>query len=420
MAQYPMSRKHVALLASRGTFAVLLVLVLSVLAGCGQESAQTPPAGLLLTATGQDQAPAPAAAAADPALSRLFSRIAGLPDRNPAEAPWMGESSWKSFAELVGGHWADFDRSVLGPMKTWAEVDLKEAREDTGAVFYPFGGPDFVTSDILYPGVGEAVLMGLEPVGNLPDFDRASAKWRDAFFADLGELVSGFLERGYFITREMNDIYTRGKVDGALPVIAFFMGRAGYDIVEVKRLLPSADGGWAETPYARMTARPHRPFGVRIAYLKPGDAAARNVYYFCCDVENKAFRTETPLYRFFAGLSRVTTFVKSGSYLLHWANFSALRTFILDRSLYVLQDDTAVPYRYFVEKGWDVRLFGRYGKPVKDFTNVEQADLRQAYENPATGVAPLPFHFGYHWKSQIDNLLLAKRPRGDDKTPPIK
>lgn len=400
--------------SARRLGAVILAAVLCILSGCGPGSTPAPPAASLTSAA------APAPPEADAALDLLFSRIAGLPGPAPAGASWTGAESWQAFAGLADKAWADFDRAVLEPMKAWAGLDLREAREATATLFYPFGGPDLVTADALFPGAAETVLMGLEPVGNLPDLDRASAAWREAFFADLGELISGFLERGYFITREMNDIYSRGKVDGALPVIAFFLARQGCDVVEVIRLAPAANGDWIETPYRKMTVRPHRPYGVKILYFRPGEAAARSVYYFSCDVENKAFPAESPLYRFFAGLGRMTTFVKSGSYLLHWPNFSTLRKFILDRSLFVLQDDTAVPYRFFVDEGWDVRLFGRYGKPVKDFTNVEQPDLQRTYEDPSSGVAPLPFHFGYHWRSQVDNLLLAKRPRRAYKAPVVR
>ena len=113
----------------------------------------------------------------------------------------------------------------------------------------------------------------------------------------------------------------------------------------------------------------------------------------------------------------MTTFVKAGSYLLHWSTFSTLRRLILDRSQFVLQDDTAIPYRFFKDLGWTVTLFGRYATPVKDFTNVEQEDLRQAYEAPAAKVRPLLFRFGYRWRSLVDNLLLAERPRRPYKIP---
>jgi hypothetical protein len=154
--------------------------------------------------------------------------------------------------------------------------------------------------------------------------------------------------------------------------------------------------------------------------MKPGDTAAKSVYYFSCDLENTAFQEGRPLYRFFDKLGSLTTFIKSGSYLLHWGNFSTVRKLILDRSLFVLQDDTGIPYRILKGLRWDIRLFGRYATPVKDFTNVEQPDLREAYKDLDGRVEPLPFHFGYRWVSKVDNLLLAKRPRQPYKVPVIK
>ncbi len=88
--------------------------------------------------------------------------------------------------------------------------------------------------------------------------------------------------------------------------------------------------------------------------------------------------------------------------------------------MFVLQDDTGISYRVFKGQGWAIRLFGRYATPVKDFTNVEQLDLRAAYEDPEGTVKPLPFHFGYRWLTQVDNLLLANRPRRPYKVPVIK
>jgi hypothetical protein len=361
----------------------------------------------------------PAPPLVDHALDDRFAFAAGLPVESPSYAAWQEDASWKDFAALSGKAWAEFDSAVLQPMTVWAGSGLVEVREKTTTLFYPFGGPDFATAFALFPGATTVVLMGLEPVGNLPDFDGSSTKERQDFFTDLGTLTSDFLMRGYFITMHMMDTYSLGNVDGALPVIGFFLKRGGYSVVDVKRLAPDEKGGWIETPYERLAKRPHRPYGVRIDYLKPGDAALRSVYYFSCDVENTAFRVGSPLHRFFEGLGNLTTFIKAGSYLLHWENFSNMRRLILDRSLFVLEDDTAVPYRFFKRGGWEVTLFGRYATPVKDFTNVEQQDLRQAYEDPEGNVKPLPFHFGYRWVTQVDNLLLAKRPRRPYKVPVI-
>jgi len=400
----------------RGAALVIAALVFAG-AACRNDAGREAPTG---RPGGSIPNPSPAPLSIDRALDDRFAFAAGLTGTSPTFAALREEAPWKEFADLSGKAWANFDSAVLEPMNAWAGDDLWEAREKTSTLFYPFGGPDFATAFALFPGASKTVLLGLEPVGNLPDLERASPEWRGEFFADIGALASGFLKRGYFITMDMMDVYTRGRVDGALPIIGFFLKRGGYSVIDVRRLAPDENGGWTETPYERLAKRPHRPYGVRIDYIMPGDTTFKSVYYFSCDLENTAFQEDCPLHRFFYGLGTATTFVKSGSYLLHWGNFSTVRKLILDRSLFVLQDDTGIPYRPFKGFGWGIRLFGRYATPVKDFTNVEQMDLREAYEDPEGSVEPLPFHFGYRWVTQVDNLLLAKRPRRPYKVPVIK
>ena len=403
--------------ASVGGLALLILTVLLSGAVCRRDTGRE-------TLSGDPGSAAPHSIPAPPPVDRAlddrFAFAAGLTAEEQFYSAWQQETSWKDFAALSRKDWAEFDSAILQPVDAWAGNDLREVREKTTTLFYPFGGPDLATAFALFPGATTIVLLGLEPVGNLPDFARNAEKERQEFFTDLGTLTSDFLKHGYFITMHMMDTYSLGNVDGALPVIGFFLKRGGYSVVDVKRLAPDEKGGWIEIPYARLAKRPHRPYGVRIDTLKPGDATLRSVYYFSCDVENTAFLVNSPLYRFFEGLGNLTTFVKAGSYLLHWENFSTLRSFILDRSLFVLEDDTAVPYRFFKRGGWEVTLFGQYTTPVKDFTNVEQKDLRQAYEDPSGSVRPLPFHFGYRWRTQVDNLLLAKRPRRPYKVPVIR
>lgn len=392
----------------RRTFLLFLIPALIFGLACRPEQGRNVPSVEAGTAASGSAAAVPSI---DRALDDCFAFAAGLPAESLSYASWQKDVSWKDFADLTGKAWSELDSAVLQPMRAWAANELGKAQEYSAALFCPFSGPDFAPAFTLFPGATKTVLLGLEPVGNLPDFGRASAEWRNEFFADMETLVSDFLKHGYFITMHMNDVYSRGKVDGALPVISFFLKRGRYSVVDVRRLSPDDSGGFKETPYERLAKRPRRPYGVKIDYLKPGDTVPRSVYYFSCDVENKDFQEGSPLFRFFEGLGNLTTFVKAGSYLLHWSNFSTLRNLILDRSLFVLQDDTAVPYRFFKSRGWEVRLFGRYATPVKDFTNVEQKDLREAYEDPEGSVKPLPFHFGYRWRTQVDNLLLAKRPR---------
>jgi len=90
--------------------------------------------------------------------------------------------------------------------------------------------------------------------------------------------------------------------------------------------------------------------------------------------------------------------------LMHYREFSRVRDLVLDRSRFILQDDTGIPYRHFSPDEWDIRLYGDYVDPISDFSGVGQPDLKAAYADPAA-VKPLPFRLGYHWGSNKGSLL---------------
>ena len=390
--------------------ALTLVLNLGCPPGSSREGAQGPTAPSPAQET-QPQAPAVPPVAIDRVYDEAAALMSGLAGGAEGAKKLQESAPWQAFAKSINGHWDAFNAAILGPMKAWAGEDLSESRLATKTLFYPFGGPDFVTSFAFYPDAEKTVLMGLEPAGNLPDFGREGAEWTDGFFKDFEAILSDFLKRGYFVTEHMNEAFGKARVDGALPVMTFFLKRTGHSLVGLKRLSVDEKGEWVETPYATVRKLPKRPSGVRVDYVRTGGSVVQSVYYFSCDLADPAFGKDGPLHRLFGGLEAVTTFIKSGSYLLHYGDFSNIRNLILAKSLYVLEDDTGVPYRYFKRQGWDIQLYGAYAKPVEDFPAiVEQQDLKAAYEDPAGNVRKLPFHFGYRWVSKIDNLLLMKRP----------
>jgi hypothetical protein len=81
---------------------------------------------------------------------------------------------------------------------------------------------------------------------------------------------------------------------------------------------------------------------------------------------------------------------------------------ILASADYVLQDDTGIPFRYLNQAPWQVRLYGRYNKPIKALRYGHQTDLEGAYK-AKSDLPDLPFPFGYHWRGKQSGLLVASR-----------
>lgn len=345
----------------------------------------------------------------DPALDEAANFLAGRPCRTLAWISLQETAEYKEYAAALESAWADLEAKRLLPMRTWAAAELAELREAAETLFYPFGGPDLLTALVLFPEAGFYVLQGLEFVGKIPAFDGPAAAGRvKTYTQSLLASLSDFFQKSYFITKNMNAALADDKVDGVLPLLAFFLKRTGHDIAWVRRLDLVEKGEVLESPYPGERIRFRRPYGVRVGFFTAGSSRLRTVSYFSADFVDTVFRTDSAFHLFLEALPFEAAFIKSASYLMHFKEFANIRGLLLRKSGFILQDDTGIPFRYLAEKDWDVRFYGEYIKPVGDFSGVEQTDLKAAYADPAR-VRPLPFHLGYHWGTSKDAILYFRR-----------
>lgn len=347
----------------------------------------------------------------DFANDELAKFIGGLPCESETLRALQETPAWQAYAAALDRGWAELESKRWAPMREWAAAELAEANAATRTLFYPFGGPDFVTPSQLFPEASAYVLFGLEFVGKLPEFAAdgpSAARHLENYLANLNVAVSDFFSKSFFITKNMNALLVRDRVEGVLPILCLFLKRTGYAISAVKRCEFLVPGEVFEYDFAYPRKAFRKPYGVKIEFFRPGSDRVRSLYYFCCNIADEYFGKNTLYYKYLDGLGFETTLIKSASYLMQYRYFSNIRSLILARSTFVLQDDTAVPFRLFAPRTWEVRLYGEYTMPISEFKGVEQPDLQAAYANPAA-VRKLPFHVGYHWGTQKDSLLLFKR-----------
>ena len=163
-----------------------------------------------------------------------------------------------------------------------------------------------------------------------------------------------------------------------------------------------------EVPYDYKN-KEYKPFGVRIDIVSNGKP--KSVYYFRYDISNKKFNDTAVFYKYLDKMTNAATYIKSASYLLHNDFMSNMRKFILDKTNYVVEDDTGIPFKYFTEGGnWNMKLYGAYAKPVSDFKWLnKQEDLNEVFQKDSSKIGKLPFHLGYHWGSKKDVLIVGRK-----------
>lgn len=93
---------------------------------------------------------------------------------------------------------------------------------------------------------------------------------------------------------------------------------------------------------------------------------------------------------------------------MHYDNqFSTIQNLVLTKNKYLVQDDTGVPFSKFDPSKWTIELFGKYEKPIKDFTeSLYQANLDSAYHDKKYFKGDLKFSLGYHWNSKNQNQMV--------------
>jgi hypothetical protein len=303
-----------------------------------------------------------------------------------ASSSFDRSDEWKTYAQRENERWAIAEPRVKA-MQEWSVRELGPLLPPDHTLFYPFAGPDALHALALFGGARRLLLVGLEPVGSLPDASRGAPA---GFFVRLGAALADVHRLTFFRTQEMSADFKR---DGVLAALVATVTRMGGNVVSVQT--------------APLSTTPPSPASARIEWLTPS-AEARRLDYVQADLSNGGLKAQPLLVANVHALAPCVTFVKAAMYLTSEARFSSLRQLILDDSALVVQDDTGVPYRYF-DPRWAVRLYGRYETPGTPFEERFQPDLRAAFDR--RGPPLLPFGIGYHVDARRSNLLLASKGR---------
>ncbi len=338
--------------------------------------------------------------------------IAGIRDPQSILAPFESRPAWTGFAKSFDHDWEKYDRIQLAPMREWAARELAKPMSSGLTVLYPFSGPDFINPFTLFPGAETYILMALEPIGKVPDFQAMSRKDFDSFFGDIRKSLHDFLSIDYFISAHMHTSMESKELNGVLPFLLSFLAKGKARILDVEYWFMEPDGTIHEVPgFEGGKPGPEGAIpGVRIVFesaCSPGNKP-QTLYYFRFNLYDRTFGRSNHFITFLKNLGPFITFMKAAAFVMFDPQASMARRFVLDQSQYVLQEDSGIPFRCFNPSVWTFQFYGVYSEPKSFFKNKHQADLAKTFKT-GRGVKPLPFGIGYHFQVDTANLLLATR-----------
>ena len=311
-------------------------------------------------------------------------------------------ASVQNHRRLLSAAWSQFEASRLKPAMKFAQAELTAQPASKAAVFYPFSGPDALYVLAMFPEATAFTLMGLEPVGDLPDMAKLSNDELGTSLAQLRRSLNSITALSFFQTNEMRAEFKKNLFPGVTPILVLFISRHGYDVHDVQKVIIEPDGSLRETDAATLdTLAPDRVPGVRIRFARKGETKIRTLHYFRADISDSGLLKVAQPLKWAAGFAPTATYLKSASYLMHRDQFSQVRDFILTKTQMVVQDDSGIPLRFFTQSAWEHTLYGMYDGPIRLFANRMQADMLAGY---AASAKPLDFGIGYDHRAKTSNI----------------
>ncbi len=325
-----------------------------------------------------------------------------------ANSPFAGvqkTNGWRNHQNFFKNAWSKLEQQQLTKVRKWGAEELKQINAASPSVFYPFSGPDFLYAYSLFPKAKEYVLVGLEPVGTVPDFTKLNNNQINYKLRQSRSSLSEILQFSFFRT---NDMKVDLQKQGVLPILYIFMVRTGNRILDLQYVGLDKDANIQQFQKGMVP-------GVKIAFIPEGESEPRNLYYFSTDLSNSGLTRRPELTKFVTNLENPVTYLKAASYLMYNSSFSNIKNTILANSSHILQDDSGMPLKSFDKSQWNLTFYGAYTRPIGLFNNRYQSDLRKAYKGNRN-IKPLEFGIGYKFGVNQSNLMLAQSKNTSKKS----
>jgi hypothetical protein len=328
--------------------------------------------------------------------------ISGNIEKLPAN---VDQTYYDSFSKQLNQKLIEIGKSRLTPITNWNQSALKRnAKLDTTSVFYPFSGGDFLHVNSLYPNANHYVMMAQESVGSIPDLSKMDKVKTKEYIKAADFILRDIYAKSYFITMNMIKDTKSSPVNGMLPVLLWSVSKTGHTVTAVDELTVDDNGKKSYSPFK---VGENSAKAVRITFGNPEKGILKTLTYYSCDISNSGIEKDKALAATLKAIPPSNCFVKSASYLMHYETFTTIRNTVLDKAIYLVQDDTGIPYKYFDKAKFKMELYGNYVKPVSDFSeNLFQKELAEAYKTKEF-VGVLPFSLGYHWQTKDQNQMIA-------------
>ncbi|MES2763321.1 MAG: hypothetical protein V4677_14000 [Bacteroidota bacterium] len=342
-------------------------------------------------------------------LNALADIMSGITDTSTVYNFVQSSNDFKAFSKNFDKRWKTYDSTRLTNLRTFKTNEIEKVVKPQSTLFYPFSGPDILHARTFFPEADKYVMIGLEPVGSLPQFQKEETDSLESYFQKVNVSLNAILKFSFFRTQSMKNDLKNEEVDGTLHLLVLFLKRTGNQFSSAKPVTVDSLGSIQYVAsFDALKKLKTNTRGVEIKFIDThGDP--KTLCYFSLNAADAGLKHNNGFMAYLQAMGTVNTYLKGASYLMHKNYFSMVRSVILNQSEHVVQDDSGIAFHYFLddEHKWEYNFYGQYLKPIPMFKEFFQKDLDSLYK--IQGAKPIGFGIGYNFKDKNSNFMIATK-----------
>ena len=274
--------------------------------------------------------------------------LGGMPPTRPETlAGLLATPAWRAYEAEARTRWSAAWSSRWEPVRGWAGGALKDAAGRCQTLLHPFGGADFLPAFLMFPTCEGYVLVGSEPVGQMPTFTEATPS-QVAAMAD--EVRRSFPEVFLAEAGSRRRAQSTPAHPGALRRLLVQLAHLDARIVHASRFDLASNGRPLEAiPIRGGNAR---PAALSLTFEVPG-GRPQSLVYLPAELDDAAMRRRPGVWTFLKIQAPFTTLLAPAGGL-GGDRATVLRELVLDQSRAILQDRPVIPERLLGRRRWTV------------------------------------------------------------------
>jgi len=215
-------------------------------------------------------------------------------------------------------------------VRAWAHGELEGRAAGCQTLLHPFGGTALLTAYMLFPSCEGYVLVGTEPVGQLPSLDAVTPSQFASFTDDVRrEFPEVFPDAGAV---RRAGVSGAPRLTGAIPSLLVQLARLDARIVSAARFDITADGRPLESiPIRGGNAR---PAALSLTFEVP-NGRPQSLVYFPADLDDASLRKRPGAWTFLRLQAPFVTLLLHRP--LRGERFALLRDLVGEQSQVVLE-----------------------------------------------------------------------------------